>query len=174
MKKLICCLALLIGSASCFAEDAPQPPRGNRGNFDPEAFRQRMLERIKENLGSSDDEWKALQPKIEAVQKAQTASRGGFGAMFRNRRPGQGGGDTAAPAPAQPEKEKTDLEKKAEDLRTLADKKDADGKEVKDKLAAYREARDKSKADLKKAQDELKELLTPRQEAQLVLMGLLD
>src|ERR1041384_1402138 len=90
MKKMICCLALLVGSASCFAEDQPQ--RGNRGNFDPEQLRQRMLEPIKENLGSSDDEWKALQPKIEAVQKAQMASRGGFANLFRGRRGGQGGG----------------------------------------------------------------------------------
>ena len=55
MKKLICCLAVLVGSASCFAEDQPQP-RGNRGNWDPEKFRQQMLERIKDSLGSSDDE----------------------------------------------------------------------------------------------------------------------
>src|SRR5262245_39765095 len=43
--------------------------RGNRGqgNFDPAQFRQRFEERVKEQLGASDDEWKVIQPKLTKV-----------------------------------------------------------------------------------------------------------
>src|SRR5271170_5761883 len=40
---------------------------GGRGNFDPAQFRQRRLDNIKTQLGSTDDEFAALQPKIEKV-----------------------------------------------------------------------------------------------------------
>jgi hypothetical protein len=167
-------LLCLLSGARGYAEEPPAPPAGGRGNFNPEEFRKRMMDRIKENLGASDDDWKALQPKIENVQKLAMTSRmgGGFG---RRRGQGGGGGNAgAAPAPDANAAPKTDLDTKREALQTLADNKEADAKQVKDKMQEYREARDKSKAELKKAQDELRELLTPRQEAQLVLMGLLD
>ncbi|MEK9949891.1 MAG: hypothetical protein VW579_12055, partial [Verrucomicrobiales bacterium] len=48
------------------------------------------------------------------------------------------------------------------------------GSSIESKLAAYRAARDKKQADLKKAQDTLKSVLTVKQEAQAVLMGLID
>lgn len=166
-------VAGLLGGLSLRAEDAP-PAGGGGGNrrFDPEEFRKRMQERMKESLGVNDEEWKALQPKIDAVQKAQMASRGGFSRMFGGRRSSGGGTAPAAEDPNAPPK--SDIEKKQTALQTLADKKDADEKAVKDALKEYRDARDKAKIDLKKVQDELKELLTPRQEAQLVLMGLLE
>ena len=173
-------MAGLCSGLSLRAEDAPPAGGaggggGNRRQFDPEEMRKRMQDRMKENLGVTDDEWKALQPKIDAVQKAQMASRGGMRGMFgggRNRGPNQPQNAPAAEDPNAPPK--SDIEKKREGLQTLADKKDADEKAVKDALKDYRDARDKAKVDLKKAQDELKELLTPRQEAQLVLMGMLE
>jgi Spy/CpxP family protein refolding chaperone len=181
-------MAGLFSGVSLSAAEGDAPPAaggqgggGNRRQFDPEEFRKRMQERMKENLGVNDDEWKALQPKIDAVQKAQAATRGGgFGRMFGG---GGGGGNRNrggnnpqnAPQAEDPNAPpKSEVEKKHTALQTLADKKDADEKAVKDALKEYRDARDKSKVDLKKAQDELKELLTPRQEAQLVLMGLLE
>ena len=47
---------------------------GGGGNFDPAAMRQQMMDRMKETLGASDDEWKALQPKLEKVMTAQRDS----------------------------------------------------------------------------------------------------
>jgi len=173
-------MAGLCSGLSLRAEDAPPAPAagggGNRRQFDPEEMRKRMQDRMKESLGVTDDEWKALQPKIDAVQKAQMASRGGMRGMFGGgRRPGGQNNPQNAPAAEDPNAPpKSDIEKKHTALQTLADKKDADEKAVKDALKDYREARDKAKVDLKKAQDELKELLTPRQEAQLVLMGMLE
>jgi Spy/CpxP family protein refolding chaperone len=181
-------LAVLFTNVS--AEDnagvAPPPNNGNgngagggggngggqgRRNFDPAQFRQRMLDRIKEQLGFSDDEMKAIQPKLEAVQNLQQQTRGGMGGGFFRRRQQQDG--TGNPPPPAPEP-KTDLEKKSQELQTLLDNKDSDAKAISEKLKELRELREKAKGDLKKAQDELRELLTPRQEAQLVMMGLLD
>lgn len=166
----------LCGAGSIEAQDAPPDGGaagggagnggGRRGGWDPEAMRQRMLDRVKETLGSTDEEWKALQPKVEAVQKLVMQGRMG---MFGRRR---GGGDPNQPQ-QQPEAT-NDVQKLTQELQALLDNKDSDPKVVAEKLKALREARDKSKVDLKKAQDELRELLTPRQEAQLVLMGLLD
>jgi chromosome segregation ATPase len=143
---------------------------GRRGNWDPEAMRQRMLDRVKESLGSTDEEWKVLQPKVEAVQKLTTQ---GWAGMFGRRRgPGGPGGDAAQNA-NQPEA-RSEVDKKTQELQALTDNKDADPKAVAEKLKELREAREKAKVELKKAQDELRELLTPRQEAVLVLMRLLD
>ena len=47
-----------------------------RGNFDPEQFRQRMMDRYKERLEvKSDDEWKIISERIEKVSKAQREAR---------------------------------------------------------------------------------------------------
>jgi hypothetical protein len=50
----------------------------------------------------------------------------------------------------------------------------ASSDELKTKLAALREARAKAREDLTKAQAELRELLTMKQEAALVMMGMLE
>ena len=57
-----------------------------RGNFDPAQARERYLAQIKEQLGASDEEWKALQPKVEKVLTAQRDNRRGGGG---NRSPGR-------------------------------------------------------------------------------------
>ncbi|MCY2954368.1 MAG: hypothetical protein NTU53_20750 [Planctomycetota bacterium] len=137
--------------------------RGNRGggNFDPAQMRQRMMDRMKEQLGATDDEWKVLMPKIEKVMQAQRDSRGGgFGGM--GGRGGRGGNDQA------PE---TAIGKAAQDLRTTLENKDAKADEISAKLKAYREARESAQQALAQAQKELKEVLTLRQEAILVLDG---
>ncbi len=46
--------------------------------------------------------------------------------------------------------------------------------EIKARLKALREAREAAKDELVKAKDKLREILTQRQEAQLVLYGFLD
>jgi len=179
-------LVALLGTVQGFAGEENRP---QRGQFNAEEFRARMAENMKKSLGVTDEEFTALQPKIDAVQKAQGNARvgggfgfgGGFGGNRGNRgNRGNGGtgGDAAAPAtppqrPPLPENA-TDLQKKSRELSELLDNKEADPKAVKDKLTEVRDLREKAKAELKKAQDELKELLTPKQEAQLVMMGLLE
>src|SRR5437867_3676371 len=60
------------------------------GGFDPAQMRQRMMDALKQQLGATDDEWKAIQPKVEKVMEAQRDARsgGGMGMFFG----GRGGG----------------------------------------------------------------------------------
>jgi len=158
-------------------------PRQGRGNFDPAAFRQRMLDRIKEQLAPTDEEWKVLQPKIEAAQTKSLEARMG-GMSFGRGRGNRGGGGTGgeggnapapaatADAPAQPAQ--SEVQAKTQALRTLMENKEADPKAIAEKVKELRDAKEKSKLELKKTQDELREIVTPRQEAQLILLGILE
>ena len=64
--------------------------------------------------------------------------------------------------------------KASAELRTALENKDTAADEIAKKLASLREARDKARADLLATQKELKEVLTQRQEAVLVTMGMLE
>jgi hypothetical protein len=155
-------LGLLLTPALVFAQD--QNAAGRRGNFDPAQMRERFMNNIKEQLGAADDEWQVLQPKIEQVMAAQRTGRGGAfaGAMGRGR-----GGD-------RPAEQETAVQTASRELRTALENRNASAEELGRKLAALREAREKARLELAAAQKELKELVTVRQEAQLVSLGLLD
>jgi hypothetical protein len=154
-------LTALTAGAALAQENANQPPR------DRAARHQERLDRVKEALAVTDEEWKALQPKVDRVMtlsmQLQMASMG-FGG--RGGRGGRGGEN--APAPT------SDLAQKAEALRNVLEQKDSKAEEVAAKLKAYREARVAARQELGKAQAALIELLTPRQEAALVSRGLLE
>jgi Spy/CpxP family protein refolding chaperone len=75
---------------------------------------------------------------------------------------------------ADPNAQPADIEKKSQALQTLLDNKQAKPEAVAASLKAYRDARAKTRQDLAKAQQELRDLLTVRQEAQLVTMGILE
>jgi Spy/CpxP family protein refolding chaperone len=156
--------ALLLGTLAIPAFGQPQPGGGRA------QFMQQMNDRLKAQLGVTDDEYKALQPKIEAVMTAQRSTRGGGFGGGRNR--GGNGGTPAAADPNAPPPTPTQAATTA--LQATLDNKDAKPEEIKEKLTALRDARAKAKEELAKAQADLKELLTQRQEAVLVNMGLLD
>ena len=156
-------LALVAGLALAI----PSIVQAQNRQFDPAQFRQQRLDRIKEQLGASDDEWKVLSPKIEKVMDVQRNSFAGFGG-FRGRGGGGGGGGGADNQPQTP------VAKASADLRTTLENKDAPADDIKTKLAALREAREKARAELQAAQKELKEVLTQRQEAVLVTNGMLE
>jgi hypothetical protein len=167
-----------IGQA--FGQDNPAPPPGGPGGgrFDPAAMRKMMEDRMKTNLGVTDDEWKVLQPKIEAVQTLRMESMmGGMRGMFgRGPRPGQPapGGDRPAgeAAPATPPQ--SDTAKASDALSKVLENKEAKPEDIKSALQALRDAKAATKAKLEKAQKDLKEIVTVKQEAQLVMMGTLD
>ena len=174
-------------AASAGAQEQPRPGGdrgrdrgGDRGGGDDRMaeFRQRMNDRIKEAMGATDAEWQVLQPKVEKVQTLQSASRGGggMGMIF-----GRGGGDSRGGdsrggdrGTQSSDANSSPVQQKSRDLQASLDNKEAKPEELKAKLAALREARQKAKADLTKAQEELRELLTVRQEAVLVMNGMLE
>ncbi len=146
-----------------------QQDRGNRGNRGGgfEQFRQQIEDRIKEQLGNpTDDEWKVIQPKVDKVMNIQRDSRVNMGMMFS-----RSGRDRGSDTSSQP---KSDVQKAQEDLKNTLDKKDASVDEINAKLSALRSARDKARTDLKAAQKDLSEVLTARQVAALVMMGMLE
>jgi hypothetical protein len=160
-------MVLTLGTGRLAAQD-----RQGRGNFDPEQFRQRMMERYREQLEiKSDDEWKVIEPRITKVMDARRdAGPGGRGFGMRgggggNDRGGRGGGGPGGfGGSTSPEAEAL---QKAIEAKASAD-------EIKTKLAKYREARKEKEAALTKAQDDLRKVLSVRQEASAVLMGLLQ
>jgi Spy/CpxP family protein refolding chaperone len=155
------------------------PPDPNQlrlvfGDIRKQVEKQRQKQ-LQEELGATDEEWKALGPKIE---KVRTLSRlvgddGAAGGM-----PGGGPGGMPGRAMfmrnADPNAQPADIENKAQTLQTLLANKQAKPEAVVASLKAYRDARVKTKQDLAKAQQELKDVLTVRQEAQLVTMGILE
>jgi hypothetical protein len=141
--------------------------RGNRGDF-----RERMNNFIKERLGSpSDDEWKVIEPKLQKVAEARrdvaSFGRGMFG--------GRGGDrDRNADNKDDNKEQRSAVQKASNDLQKTLDNKDASPEEITKKLTALREAKEKAKATLTAAQKDLKDVLTQRQEAALVMLGILD
>jgi hypothetical protein len=146
---------------------------GGGRNFDPAQMQQRMIEGIRDTLNfTNDTEWTAVQPLVQKVVEARmSAGNGGnaMRAMFgrnRNRNGGQGGQgqqnrNRFGPQPG-PEEEA--LQKALDD--------DAPAAQVKDLLAKYKTAQQAKQAKLEAAQDALKSVLTPKQEAQAYLLGL--
>jgi hypothetical protein len=141
--------------------------RGGNGNFDPAAMRERYMNQLKEQLGSPDEEWKLLQPKLDKVLTVQRESRGsrGFGGRTR------GGNQDANAQPAQPQ---SAVAAASDDLRKAVADKGTSAEDLAKKIATLREAKEKAKADLVAAQKELRELLSARQEAVLITNGILD
>jgi len=158
------------------AEESPPPPPPPPGQRDPaqsqqrmEQFRQQMADRMKQALGASDEEWKVLQPRIDKVQTLSRQARGGGMGFIM-----MGGGRGGPGNRPQSDRPQSEVEKKSEALQKVLDNKEAKVEEIKAALTALREARAKAKAELETAQKELREVVTVRQEAQLVTMALLD
>ena len=164
-----------------FLSASPVAAQGQgRGNFDPQEFRQRMMDNYRERLEiKGDDEWKAIQPLIEKVTEARQNVGFGGGAFAFGRGGGRrGGGNNDAQANGtnqggrrgfrggEPSPEAEELQKAIES--------NASKDELKAKLTKFREARKDKEAKLAKAQEDLKKVLSVKQEAAAVLMGLLQ
>ena len=151
-----------------------------RGNFDPEQMRQQMMARYREQLGIKDDaEWGVIEGRINKINEARRSTGRGFGGFGgRGGGPGGPGGQGGQGGPGgqggqggrggwggQPNPE-------AEALQRALDG-GASADDVKAKLAAYRTSQKQKEAALEKAQDDLRQVLSVKQEATAVLMGLL-
>jgi hypothetical protein len=169
---------MFVGSNSVMAQ--------SRGNFDPSQFRQRMTERLREQMDIKDDaEWKAIEGQIGKVMDAQRdvmASRMGG---FRSSRSGAPGGSGSS-SDANGGSSSSDQGRRSrggffgggepspevEALRKAVDDK-APADEIKAKLAAVKKANKDKQKKLDQAQADLRAILSVRQEAVAVLNGLL-
>src|SRR5688572_32129830 len=137
-------------------------------------FQERFNTMLKEQLGTTDEEWKVLQPKIEKVMTARRNSGGGGGGFPGGRGGGGGRGRDGGGRDGGNDADASPTQKASRDLRTALENKDTPSEEIAKRLAALREAREKARAELTSAQKELKEVLTQRQEAVLVTFGMLE
>ena len=145
---------------------------GGRGNFDPAQAQQQMMDRMREQFGVTDDaEWKLISDRLTAVTEVRRAATpgGGFGGFGGRGGPGgpgggqggQGGGRQGRTA--SPE----------QDALRQAITDNLPDAEIKSRLARVREVRKANEEKLAKAQEELRAVLTMRQEAILVMAGML-
>ncbi|MGD2094304.1 MAG: hypothetical protein PVH77_04770 [Phycisphaerales bacterium] len=169
---------LLLASQSLSQQQRPrgqgrgaQDARGQRPQmrrFDPQQMRRMLQQRMQQQLRATDAEWKVLGPHVMKISELnQQLSRAGRGGMFGPF--GRRGGRFGAP-----DTEPTELEKVSEKLTTLLENTGATDEQIKEQLTLLRAAKEKAKKQLVAEQQELKKKVTLRQQAQLMLMGLLD
>jgi predicted outer membrane protein len=115
--------------------------------------RQQALEGLRDQLGVSDQEWAVLKPRIQVVH------------------------DLVHPAPppmGKSDAPRTEAELRSRELRELLQDQKAPPDQIKARLTALRAAKEHAAQQLINARQGLRQLLTLRQEALLVLNGLLD
>jgi len=115
--------------------------------------RTRTVEGYKEQLGVSDPEWAVIKPRLEAVYDLVHPA-----VQF-------GRADSRPMTP---------VDQAKSELRELLGNQDAAPEQIKAGLTALRLANEKARQELAKARQDLRQLMTVRQEATLVLSGLLD
>lgn len=71
-------------------------------------------------------------------------------------------------------RELTEGERTCEELQKLLDDKNSKEEQIEQEITTLRQARENAAKELAKARQELREVLTARQQARLVLTGLLD
>jgi hypothetical protein len=145
--------------------------RGGRGNMDPAAMIQMQLAGIKTQLSATDQEWTVLEPLIGDVLKNQPQG-GGRGMMGGRNRGGQPADPNAPPNPRAAAMAASNPEQAALQQAVMSDTATPD--EIKAKLAAYRAAIIKKAEAVKAAREKLQKVVTVKQEALLVLRGILE
>jgi hypothetical protein len=111
---------------------------------------------VQKTFGATDEEWKVLAPKLRLIQSLtwQLASHG---------RSGRGKGDAM-----------TNLEKAWGALSSALKNKEAKLEEIKKLLQVVHDEEAKTLSELAKVRKELRDILTLRQEAMVVQMGILE
>jgi hypothetical protein len=152
------------------------------GTFDPAKFQQMMIDRgiidkqmadkmqatmqsaalgrIRDQIEATDEEWAVIAPKVQKVLACQAdvagpAQRGGFSMIM------------SMPVTS------TGMAKATTDLRAAVADPHTSDQTFALRLQAWREAHEKAQANLATAQKDLVEVLTTRQEAELMQMGLI-
>jgi hypothetical protein len=157
---------------------------------------------MQQALGANDEQWKVIEPRLKKVKRYReqafigtkppfqsnfssfsTGPRGaqgfssGFSGGFQFQAGGSGGpGGTFQSVPGRQVSDGpiSDGEILCEKIQMLLDDPQATPEQVSQKLDALRLAREKAKRQWIAAQQQLREVLDFRQQARLVLMGLLD
>ncbi len=152
---------------------APGGARRGGAGFDPSQMLPLFMEAIRQHIEvANDDEWNVIEPRLEKAVKLKievlTLGLDGLGDMF-----GQFGGGGAGGGMMRLGGLMGDPDPSVEALKTALDN-NAPTAELKAAMAKVREFRQQKRAALAKAQQDLKDILSIRQEATLLRVGLLD
>ena len=176
MKKLKSLVAI-VGCIALFGLSAgtASAQRGG-GNFDPAQFRQMRMDAYKEQLEVTDDgEWKVLEAAIGKVMDSQQdvftgMARGMMGGRRRGGNNGDQGGNAGGNRPPRnPFGGTPDPDSEA--LQAAIEAK-APAAELKTKMEKVRSAAKAKEAKLAAAQEDMTKLLSARQEAIAITIGL--
>jgi hypothetical protein len=182
MKKMLALLAvaaaLCLSADSLFAQNNGGGGGGNgggggggrRGNIDPAQFQQRMMDNVRDRLGfTNDTDWSAVEPLVQKTFDARReVGAGQFRAFGRGNRGGGGGGGGQGGGGfgGQPNPD-------ADALQQALDS-NAPAAQIKTLLDKYRTSQKAKQAKLEEAQADLRKVLNQKQEAEAVLLGLLN
>lgn len=151
-------------------------------SIDPSIIRRaataRYMERLRKQMGATEEEWQVLAPRIEALLRAQQEARagirgmrlGGMGPSGGVPGGGRGFGNLLGRGAEGP----SDVELAAEAVRFAAEDPDLSRHDTALALKEYRKARDKARERVAAAERDVRELVTRRQEAILMMLGLLE
>jgi len=165
------------------AQSGNQTQQGQGAGFargqgmQPEQMQAQISQRLKELLGSSDDEWKLIEPKVLKVYTLTSSQSRGFQMRSLMRANNQSNYQTSTNTQRTATANRianSSSDKSVEELQTLLQNSSATSAQIKKQLTEVRNAREKTQEELAKAQKELRELLTLKQEAILVSVGLLE
>ncbi|UCD50453.1 MAG: hypothetical protein JSW27_23375 [Phycisphaerales bacterium] len=185
---LTLCLAAISLAGLAVAQGQPRArqrgnaPQGGVTEANPEMTRERMMQRMQQQLRASVEEWQVIQPRLEKVMElSRQANRRGLGALqarpvSRRRQGQQQQRPRAAARRERPDANRTPsaVEKAANELRELLAQASVTPEQVEAKLTALRQIRQTARQNLAQARAELQQVLTVKQEARLVLLGLLE
>lgn len=147
---------------------------GERRTFNPADMQARMLAGLRERMGvTSDEEWAVISERIGKVSELRRAAGGGAAGPLAMRGPGGpggAGGDEGGRGGFRGPMRGGTPEMEALQSAVRDQLPDA---EVKARLAKLRDTRKANEKKLEQAQEELRAVLTVRQEALLVMVGLL-
>lgn len=141
--------------------------RSGGGNWDPAQIQQRIMDGIQERLGFTNEvEWDAVKPLVQNVVDAGREVLGGRGDLLSvgRSRGGSRGGLSALLGQPNPEREA--LQKAVDDNVPVG--------QIKDLIAKYKASQKIKQAKLEAAQADLKSVLSTKQEAQALLLGLVN
>lgn len=194
-------LSVLVGALTLSAGTAMAQPEGDRGDrrdrgdrgdrrerFENmsdeqreqlrERFAQRMqerqqreAERLQDELGATDEEFALLNPRIEKIRTLQRERMMAERMGGNDRRGGPGG---FFGADVELSEQGQALRDAAQSLRESLEDEDASADAIKQALTSLRETRAAMDTQVKAAQEELRGLLTARQEASMVVQGVLE
>lgn len=191
---MVCAMAM-VGTAALTPALAQRGPGGQGGGgFDREAIQERMREaqeRMREalldqlNIEDADERelvGERLETVVDLRRQAQQGQgmalmgigRGGPGGAAARGGRGQGGPQGARGGFNPFGGEPTEVDEAQESLQEVLATDSPSDADLRDALQALREARARQEQQLDEAQESLRELLTLRQEALLVGVGLLD